>query len=481
MAVEQPNENLFENTRMSFGEHLDELRKVLIRSVIGMALGCVVGFYFANQTVEFLTKPLTDAIGKFHVQQAEKRLVVKNGFLDPESTPWLKKDNMAPETVYVDPGEFVHMLRKISPDFLSGVELNPYGFQTGNFHADRLPELCRRLSQQTALTEPGKARLEWLWNQLDSAQQRSVIRIGGAPVATNADVQTMVKIFDQLAQSKELSNSEPFAGMVQKPKTSWENFFVPAEANPLAAVKQKLDTDFDADLNRRLNRVLITSQFVDLMPEVRKDMVPIQMWSRIDVQPQSLTAIEPFLIWVKAGLILGLILSSPWVFYQLWSFVAAGLYPHEQKYIHIFLPISMILFFSGVALAFFFVFEPVLTFLFSFNAQMGISPQPRITEWLNFVLLLPVGFGVAFQLPLVMLFLNRIGIFEVRMYLNKWRVAILVIFVLSMVLTPADPVSMILLAIPLTALYFFGVGLCHWLPRKENPFETAGRAGTTTT
>ncbi len=290
----------------------------------------------------------------------------------------------------------------------------------------------------------------------------------------------MIKIFDQLAQSKELNNSQPFREMVQKPVRGWTNFFVPAETKPLAAVKEKLDQKFDADLNRRLNRVLITSQFIDLMPAVRKDMVPIQMWSRIDVQPQSLTAIEPFLIWMKAGLILGLILSSPWVFYQLWSFVAAGLYPHEQKYIYIFLPISMILFFSGVSLAFFFVFEPVLTFLFSFNAQMGISPQPRITEWLNFVLIMPVGFGIAFQLPLVMLFLNRIGIFEVEAYLSKWRVAILVIFVVAMLLTPADPISMILLAVPLTGLYFLGVGLCRWLPRKENPFEEANRSGATT-
>lgn len=453
---------------------------MLVRSVIGIALGCVVGFYFANQTVEFLTKPLTNAIGQFHVKQAEKRLVAKNGFLAPETTPWLEKDNMAPETVYVDPGEFVHMLRQISPDFLSGVELNPYGFQAGHFNADKMPELCRRLSQQTAATEAGKARLEWLWDQLDSTQQRSVIQIAGASVGTSQQVQTMIGIFDQLAQSKELNNSQPFAGMVQKPESSWMNFFVPAESNPLAAVKQKLDEKFDEDLNRRLNRVLITSQFVDLMPEVRKDMVPIQIWNRIDVQPQSLTAIEPFLIWVKAGLILGMILSSPWVFFQLWSFVATGLYPHEQKYIYIFLPISMVLFFSGVSLAFFFVFEPVLTFLFSFNAQMGISPQPRITEWLNFVLLLPVGFGVAFQLPLVMLFLNRIGIFEVSDYLSKWRLAILVIFVVAMLLTPADPISMILLAVPLTGLYFLGVGLCRWLPRKDNPFEEADRSPTTT-
>ena len=74
------------------------------------------------------------------------------------------------------------------------------------------------------------------------------------------------------------------------------------------------------------------------------------------------------------------------------------------------------------------------------------------------------------QLPLVMLFLNRINVFTIEVYLSKWRIAVMVIFGLSMLLTPADPISMIMLAIPLTILYFFGIGLCHWLPGRRNPF-----------
>ena len=468
MAATRPNEDLFENSRMSFGEHLEELRKVLVRSVIGIAVGCVFGFLFANQTVEFLTDPLTKAIGQFHLQQAEKRLIAKEGFLDPESSPWLEKENLAPETVYVDPGEIVAMLRHVSPDFLSGVELNPYGFQTGDFYLDKLPELCERLSEQDSSED--KQRLEWIWSQLDSNERITITGLAHSESSNSDDETAIIRIFDRLAKLHDLSDVEPFQSKVTKPASSIWDWVSPNKSSPLVQVKEKLDNEFDVDLNRRLNRVLITGLFADLMPEVRKDMVPIQMWSRISVQPQSLTAIEPFMIWLKAGLILGLVLSSPWVFYQLWSFVASGLYPQEQNYIYFFLPMSMLLFFGGVCLAFFFVFEPVLTFLFSFNAQMGISPQPRITEWLNFVLLLPVGFGIAFQLPLVMLFFNRIGVFTVNNYLSKWRIAILVIFVVSMMLTPADPISMILLAFPLTLLYFLGVGLCKWMPGTNRPF-----------
>jgi len=137
------------------------------------------------------------------------------------------------------------------------------------------------------------------------------------------------------------------------------------------------------------------------------------------------------------------------------------------------MPFSLLLFASGVLLAFNYVFQPVLEFLFDFNLMLGLDPSPRISEWLSFVLFLPLGFGISFQLPLVMLFMQRIGIMTTSAYLSKWRIAILVICVISMLLTPADPMSMMLMAIPLTLLYFAGILLCVWMPRTKNPFAEA--------
>jgi sec-independent protein translocase protein TatC len=187
------------------------------------------------------------------------------------------------------------------------------------------------------------------------------------------------------------------------------------------------------------------------------------------VSTTSLSAQEAFLIWLKAGFVTGLLLSSWWVFYQLWLFVAAGLYPHEKKYVYIFLPFSIGLFLAGAAMAFFLVFDYVLPFLFEFNRWMGIEPDARISEWLSFVLFLPLGFGIAFQLPLVMLFMERIGIFTAQAYIEKWRISVLVIAVMSMMLTPADPMSMILMFVPLVALFFLGIGLCKYWRRGEAP------------
>jgi len=198
-------------------------------------------------------------------------------------------------------------------------------------------------------------------------------------------------------------------------------------------------------------------------------LMPICLWLRIQdderTQIKSLSAHEPFSIYMKASVLTGAVLSSPWVLYQLWSFVAAGLYAHERRYAYLYFPFSLILFLSGVGLAFFVVFKPVLSFLFSFNAAMGIAPDPRISEWLSFALILPLGFGIGFQLPLVMLFLERIGLLSVKLYWSQWRVAVLSIAVIAMILTPPDPYSMTLMGAPLVCLYFGGILLCKFMPR----------------
>lgn len=194
-------------------------------------------------------------------------------------------------------------------------------------------------------------------------------------------------------------------------------------------------------------------------------MVPTIQFRRIERGVSAFKVEETFMIWVKAGLIVGAVLASPMIFYHLWSFVAAGLHSHERKYVFIYLPFSVTLFVSGVILAFFLVLHYVLNFLLAFNNSMDVMVEPRLSYYVNFVLMLPLGFGIAFQLPLVMLFLQRIGLIETEAYLSSWRVAVLVIFVISMVVTPADVTSMVALAIPLLVLYFLGIGMCAYMPR----------------
>ncbi|MBI3836583.1 MAG: twin-arginine translocase subunit TatC [Planctomycetia bacterium] len=209
----------------------------------------------------------------------------------------------------------------------------------------------------------------------------------------------------------------------------------------------------------------------------KDDLIRVFLWRPMSDDERlklgSFNVQEPFITYIKASFISGLVFASPFAFYFLWSFVAAGLYPHEKKYVHLFLPISVGLFLCGALMAFIFVFPPVLNFFFGISKSLNQDMHPRISEWLSFVLLLPICFGISFQLPLVMLFLERIRIFTIQNYLSKWRIAVLVMAFASMVLSPGgDPISMMMMLVPLVALYFGGILLCKWLP---SPGERATR------
>ncbi|MEL7497263.1 MAG: twin-arginine translocase subunit TatC [Planctomycetota bacterium] len=480
MNLNEPNEDLFEESRMSFGEHLEELRKVLIKSLIGVAIACTIGFYIAENVVSILTEPLSDAANAFETAAAETKLMNDYGYVPPEYQPLLK-EGFVPRARWVDPGQIVVSLKSVVPEFGNSIDLDTYGFRAEHFKKDKLPELCQRLSEQDGETEDVSNKLAAVWDGLNDEEHSALIKIANTPSLSadesSTSLRQVMNALNRLTLSRDLFLDDAFASDVQPVSPGlFSGLFSEPEKRPLADLKSTLDdpeTD-EADLpnvQRRLNRAIIASIFPEQINPIRLGIQPIQLWEKTEFRPQALSPTEGFFVWLKAGLFTGLTIAGPWIFYQIWAFVAAGLYPHERKYIHIFLPISIVLFVAGVLLAFYFVFQPVLGFLFSFNRSLGIAPQMRIGEWLSFALFLPLGFGIAFQLPLVMLFLNRIDLIKVETYLGHWRISVMVIFVLSMFLTPADPISLLLLAIPLTLLYFLGIGMCYWLPTPKNPFD----------
>lgn len=338
------DDDLFAESTMTFGEHLEELRACLFKAIIGLAVGVCVGLYVGGDVVDYIQKPLANALREYYEKASIRRATDEvtahpdalNAGTPDEVERIIREDSMLPEEYYVNPGDLLGELKRIYP-------------------------------------------------------------------------------------------------------RQFEKFDVPKQS---------------------------------ASPQ-RKDMLKLFLWRPMEEDPRvrvkSLSAHEPFSIYMKASFLVGVVLASPWVFYQLWSFVAAGLYSHERRYVYIFFPFSLGLFLAGAALAFFVVFKPVLSFLFSFNSWMGIEPDPRISEWLGFVLILPLGFGVGFQLPLVMLFLERIGLASTQFYLNQWRLAVLTIAVIAMLLTPPDPYSMTLMLVPLTLLYFGGILLCRLMPRLKSP------------
>jgi sec-independent protein translocase protein TatC len=192
----------------------------------------------------------------------------------------------------------------------------------------------------------------------------------------------------------------------------------------------------------------------------------------------SLTVTEPFTVYFKVSAFCGIVLASPWIFYQLWLFVAAGLYPHEKRLLHVNLPLSIILFLGGLALCEGIVLPTGVDYLLSFNDWLGYEPELRLSDWLSFALLMPLVFGLAFQTPLVMVFLERIGLFSVEGYRRHRRLAIFLLAVLAAVIsvTP-DYYSMLALTVPLWGLYEVGILLCRWSPRSSSKPEEAELLG----
>ena len=188
-------------------------------------------------------------------------------------------------------------------------------------------------------------------------------------------------------------------------------------------------------------------------------------------RPVTLNVQEAFMTYLKVSVVAGFVVASPWIFYQIWLFVAAGLYPHERKYVYIYLPLSLGLFLFGAYFCFELVFPFVLDFLLRFNHTIAVQPQIRLSEWISFAIMLPLMFGLSFQLPLVMLLLERLSIFEVADFQEKRRMAILIIAIVSMMLTPADPMSMLLMMFPLVVLYELGIVMCRMRALNTNPVQ----------
>jgi len=182
----------------------------------------------------------------------------------------------------------------------------------------------------------------------------------------------------------------------------------------------------------------------------------------------TLSAQEAFMVYFKVSLLCGVVLASPWIFYQIWAFIAAGLYPHERRYVYKFLPYSLGLFITGVLLCQFVVLPGAVKALLGFNTWIDSDPDLRLNEWLSFAIILPLVFGVSFQTPLVMYFFNRIGMFSWEDYWAKWRYAVMILAVFAALITPTpDAVTMLYLFVPMFGLYCLGVLVCKFFPPEH--------------
>lgn len=186
--------------------------------------------------------------------------------------------------------------------------------------------------------------------------------------------------------------------------------------------------------------------------------------------------ITPFMVPVKLSMMVALVISLPWVLYQAWAFVAPGLYTHEKRLVAPLIISSSLLFLAGVAFCYFFVFGTVFKFINDF-APASITVAPDIENYLDFVLMMCLAFGLTFEVPVVVIVLVRMGMVSIEQLKAIRPYVIVGAFVVAAIVTPPDVMSQLFLAIPLCLLYEVGILLAPLFKRStqapEESSETA--------
>ena len=180
--------------------------------------------------------------------------------------------------------------------------------------------------------------------------------------------------------------------------------------------------------------------------------------------------------YIQIPLVGGAILAAPFILFQVWLFIAPGLYQRERRFLIPFMIAAIGLFFSGAFLGYHYVFPGMLKFLITdLSAQLGIHPIISIEEYTSFFLSLILGMGAVFEMPVVIFFLALFGIVSPRFLWKNFRYAILIIFIIAAIITPTPDIpTLCAFAMPMLALYLIGIGVAWWVhPERRKKKESA--------
>lgn len=351
-------DDMFADTRMSMGDHLEELRKHLLRAIYGFGLGMLFSFFIGHWVMTtIIAKPVEEQLLAYWLRYNEKQLL-----------PLVKRA------------------------------------QEGDL---KMPRVSIDLDQIKVRDATGKIMPLTLVTE-------------GTP------------LFDPLPSFERKLAQQGLEDVADKSRSRGNRIY--AQPDP--------------------------REFVETMQNFNLAIKPPTL--------RSMALQETFVVFLMVCMLTGLVISSPWVFYQIWTFIAAGLYPHEKRLVNVYLPYSIGLFLAGVFLCQFMVMPKAIAGLLWFNEWLGLEPDLRLNEWLSFAILMPLIFGISFQTPLVMLFAYTIGAMEIQGYRKFRSVAYFVIAAFAAVLLPApDLLSIGMLVGPMCLLYELGIFLCIMQPRIE--------------
>ncbi|HEY7159081.1 MAG TPA: twin-arginine translocase subunit TatC [Gemmataceae bacterium] len=370
-------EDFFADTRMTFGDHLEDLRLHLWRAVAGFGVAVFLSFFIGKAAVEFITAPVRQQLRAFYNRRVEKTMK------ELENDPNLQKANEAT------------------------------GFTKVYFRRDQLQAALKDAPAE----EIDDFKRPLLRRDENKKDERSLLD----------------KMIGRSGDKDEPKNDEEI--VTKKDLVSlWMSHGEPLKETGVLQEATRIVGDFD--------------------------------------NMSTLNVTEAFMVWFKVCLVCGFILGSPWIFWQIWMFVAAGLYPHEKKLVHVYLPISLGLFLIGVLVCEFLVIPRAIEALLWFNEWLGLKPDLRLNEWLSFAIFMPLIFGLSFQTPLVMLFTAKLGVVNADSFRNKRRYAWMGMALFAAICTPStDALSMLFLWVPMSLLFELGIWLIKMSPSEPELSE----------
>ena len=227
-----------------------------------------------------------------------------------------------------------------------------------------------------------------------------------------------------------------------------------------------------ADLRKRLTISTITvvvmffACFSFYEPILEWMMAPVKHALPVGTSMIAVEIQETFFTAMKVAFFAGFIISLPVIFWQLWLFLAPGLYDHEKKLVVPFVFFATLMFLLGASFAYYIVVPVGFDFLIAFGNSV-VSVLPSIGKYVGFFTKLLIGFGIAFELPVITFFLAKIGIVNDQMLKDFFRYAVVLIFIISAILTPPDVISQVLMAAPLLILY----GVSIYIAKVFNPAQ----------
>lgn len=195
----------------------------------------------------------------------------------------------------------------------------------------------------------------------------------------------------------------------------------------------------------------------DALPEASRQLV-------------FLSPVEPFFIYLKLSILAGFLLTLPYSFFQIWRFIAPGLYRHEKRALIPLVVTSTLIFFGGTAFCYYAVLPLGLKALISagMTEDFAASAQISMAAYYSLIIRLIAAFGIVFEMPVFSYFLTKLGVITYQTLSTHWRIAVVIIFIIAAILTPPDVITQVALALPMCLLYAISILISRAVEPKSN-------------